>query len=64
MFCEAGRSSSHPVQSAANRGHFGQSIARFQDVDFQVADMMTRIFAANWLTLPSAWRLDEAPGLF
>ncbi len=44
---------------AAQRHQFGQPIARFQGVGFQVADMITRIDAADWLTLAAAWRLDQ-----
>ena len=44
---------------AAEREQFGQPIGRFQGVGFQIADMITEIDAADWLTLSSAWRLDE-----
>lgn len=44
---------------AAQRHQFGQPIARFQGIGFQVADMITRIDAADWLTLAAAWRLDQ-----
>ena len=44
---------------AAQRHQFGQPIARFQGVSFQVADMITEIDAANWLTLAAAWRVDQ-----
>ncbi len=44
---------------AAERKQFGQEIGRFQGVSFQLADMVTEIDAADWLTLASAWRLDE-----
>lgn len=44
---------------AAERSQFGQKIAKFQGVSFQVADMITEIDAADWLTLASAWRLDQ-----
>ncbi|GGL57436.1 acyl-CoA dehydrogenase family protein [Wenxinia marina] len=47
------------VDYAAQRRQFGQPIARFQGVAFQVADMVTEIDAADWLTLAAAWRLDE-----
>ena len=48
----------HAVSYAAQRRQFGQPIARFQGVSFQVADMITEIDAADWLTLAAAWRLD------
>jgi hypothetical protein len=30
-----------------------------QGVSFQIADMITEIDAADWLTLAAAWRLDQ-----
>ncbi len=47
------------VKYAAEREQFGQPIAKFQGVSFQVADMITEIDAADWLTLAGAWRLDQ-----
>ncbi len=44
---------------AADRKQFGQQIGKFQGVSFQIADMITEIDAADYLTLASAWRLDE-----
>ncbi|MEO1468027.1 MAG: acyl-CoA dehydrogenase family protein [Pseudomonadota bacterium] len=44
---------------AAERRQFGQPIGRFQGVSFQIADMVTEIDAADWLTLAAAWRLDQ-----
>ena len=44
---------------AAERSQFGQAIGKFQGVSFQLADMITEIDAADYLTLASAWRLDE-----
>ena len=43
---------------AAERKQFGQAIGKFQGVSFQLADMITEIDAADWLTLAAAWRLD------
>ncbi len=43
----------------AERKQFGQQIGRFQGVSFQLADMITEIDAADWLTLSAAWRLDQ-----
>ncbi|MYG13973.1 MAG: acyl-CoA dehydrogenase, partial [Gammaproteobacteria bacterium] len=43
---------------AAERRQFGQPIGRFQGVSFKLADMITEIDAADWLTLAAAWRLD------
>ncbi len=44
---------------AAERKQFGQSIGKFQGVSFKLADMITEIDAADWLTLSAAWRVDE-----
>ena len=44
---------------AAERQQFGQPIGRFQGVAFPLADMVTEIDAADWLTLSAAWRLDQ-----
>ena len=44
---------------AAEREQFGQPIGRFQGVSFKLADMVTEIDAADWLTLAAAWRLDQ-----
>ncbi len=43
---------------AAAREQFGQPIGKFQGVGFQLADSITEIDAADWLTLAAAWRLD------
>jgi len=44
---------------AVERKQFGQQIGKFQGVSFKFADMITEIDAADWLTLSSAWRLDQ-----
>jgi len=44
---------------AAERQQFGQPIGKFQGVGFQIADMITEIDAADYLTLAAAWRLDN-----
>jgi len=41
------------------RKQFGQSIGKFQGVSFKLADMVTEIDAADWLTLSAAWRVDK-----
>jgi len=48
------------LQYSADRKQFGQAIGKFQGVSFQIADMITEIDAADWLTLSAAWRLDES----
>jgi acyl-CoA dehydrogenase len=47
------------LDHAANRKQFGQQIGKFQGVSFKLADMITEIDAADWLTLSAAWRLDQ-----
>ncbi|MDP4034100.1 MAG: acyl-CoA dehydrogenase family protein [Pseudorhodobacter sp.] len=44
---------------AASRKQFGQAIGKFQGVGFQLADSITEIDAADFLTLAAAWRLDQ-----
>lgn len=44
---------------AAERNQFGQPIGKFQGVSFKLADMVTEIDAADWLTLAAAGRLDH-----
>lgn len=47
------------LDHAASREQFGQKIGKFQGISFKLADMITEIDAADWLTLASAWRLDQ-----
>jgi acyl-CoA dehydrogenase len=47
------------VAHAAERQQFGQQIGKFQGVSFQLADMITEIDAADYLTLAAAWCLDQ-----
>jgi acyl-CoA dehydrogenase len=49
----------YALNYAAERRQFGQQIGKFQGVSFQIADMITEIDAADWLTLAAAWRLDQ-----
>jgi acyl-CoA dehydrogenase len=44
---------------AAERRQFGQAIGKFQGISFKLADMITDIDAADYLTLAAAWRLDQ-----
>jgi acyl-CoA dehydrogenase len=48
------------LEYAAERQQFGQKIGRFQGVSFKLADMITQMDAADWLTLSAAWRLDQS----
>lgn len=60
-FCvgRARRCFDYALNYSAERKQFGQPIGKFQGVGFQIADMITEIDAADWLTLSAAWRLDE-----
>jgi acyl-CoA dehydrogenase len=44
---------------AVERKQFGQAIGKFQGISFKLADMITEIDAADWLTLAAAWRVDN-----
>ncbi|MDJ0943792.1 MAG: acyl-CoA dehydrogenase family protein [Kiloniellales bacterium] len=55
----ARRAFDHALSYAAERKQFGQAIGKFQGVSFKLADMITEIDAADWLTLAAAWRLDR-----
>ena len=55
----ARRAFDYALNYAAEREQFGQKIAKFQGVSFKLADMITEIDAADWLTLSAAWRLDQ-----
>jgi acyl-CoA dehydrogenase len=44
---------------AAQRRQFGQVIGKFQGVSFKLADMVTEIDAADYLTMAAAWHLDQ-----
>jgi acyl-CoA dehydrogenase len=47
------------LDHAARRKQFGAPIGKFQGVSFPLADMVTEIDAADYLTLSAAWRLDQ-----
>ena len=49
----------YALNYSAERKQFGQQIGKFQGIGFQIADMITEIDAADWLTLAAAWRLDQ-----
>lgn len=44
---------------AVNREQFGQKISKFQGVSFKLADMQTRLKAAELLTYEAAWKYDK-----
>ena len=49
----------YALEWSAQREQFGKKIGKFQGVSFKLADMITKIDAADFLTLSSAWRLDQ-----
>ena len=49
----------YALNYSAERKQFGKQIGKFQGIGFQIADMITEIDAADWLTLAAAWRLDQ-----
>jgi len=49
----------YALDYASEREQFGQKIGKYQGISFQIADMITEIDAADWLTLAAAWRLDQ-----
>lgn len=53
------RAMEHALDWAANREQFGQKIAKFQGVSFKLADMQTRLKAAELLTYEAAWKYDQ-----
>jgi len=55
----ARRAFAHALEYAAQRRQFGQVIGKFQGISFQLADMVTDIDAAEFLTLAAAWKLDQ-----
>lgn len=55
----ARRAFDYALDYAAQREQFGQPIGKFQGVGFQIADMITEIDAADYLTLAAADRLDK-----
>ena len=55
----ARRAFEYALPYTTERKQFGQQIGKFQGVSFKLADMITEIDAADWLTLSAAWRLDE-----
>lgn len=53
------RAMEHALDWAANREQFGQKIAKFQGVSFKLADMQTKLKAAELLTYEAAWKYDQ-----
>lgn len=55
----ARRAFDYGLNYATERKQFGKQIGKFQGISFKLADMITEIDAADWLTLSAAWRLDQ-----
>ncbi|MGB2318655.1 MAG: acyl-CoA dehydrogenase family protein [Candidatus Puniceispirillum sp.] len=55
----ARRAFDYALNYSTERKQFGKQIGKFQGVSFKLADMITEIDAADWLTLSAAWRLDQ-----
>ena len=47
------------IRYTKERRQFGQPIASFQNTQFQLADMQTKIDAARWLVYHAAWLKDQ-----
>jgi butyryl-CoA dehydrogenase len=47
------------IQYVKERRQFGQTIAKFQNTQFQLADMQTKVDAARWLVYHAAWLKDQ-----
>jgi len=47
------------IQYVKERRQFGKPIASFQNTQFQLADMQTKIDAARWLVYHAAWLKDQ-----
>jgi len=55
----AGRVLEDIIRFARDRQQFGQSIASFQAIGHQIADLATSVEAMRWLVYSTAWRLDN-----
>lgn len=51
----------HAIAYAKEREQFGRPIAKFQAIQFKLADMASRLEAARLLTYRAAWMKDHAP---
>ena len=47
------------IQYVKERRQFGKTIASFQNTQFQLADMQTKVDAARWLVYHAAWLKDQ-----
>lgn len=54
----------YSVSRANQREQFGQTIGKFQAIQWKLADMSTETSAAKLLTYRAAWSKDEAPDEF
>lgn len=51
----------HAVAYAKEREQFGRPLAKFQAIQFKLADMASRLDAARLLTYRAAWTKDQTP---
>lgn len=51
----------HSIRYAKEREQFGKPIAKFQAIQFKLAEMAMRLDAARMLTYRAAWTKDHAP---
>ena len=52
------------IEYAKQRQQFGRPIAKFQAIQWMIADMSTRINAARWLVLNAAYQKDHGSGRY
>jgi butyryl-CoA dehydrogenase len=51
----------HSIAYAKEREQFGRPLAKFQAIQFKIADMAMRLDAARLLTYRAAWKKDQTP---
>jgi butyryl-CoA dehydrogenase len=52
------------IEYAKQRQQFGRPIAKFQAIQWMIADMDTKIEAARWLVLNAAYQKDHGSGRY
>jgi butyryl-CoA dehydrogenase len=51
----------HSIAYAKEREQFGRPLAKFQAIQFKIADMAIRLEASRLLTYRAAWKKDQTP---
>lgn len=51
----------HAIAYAKEREQFGRPLAKFQAIQFKIADMAMRLDASRLLTYRAAWKKDQTP---